>query len=55
MKAEGSELSHCKEIIGFRNRLIHNYDSLEDEIIWAIIIQHLPELKEEIIAMLEKD
>ena len=51
-KAENAELSHSKEIIAFRNRLIHAYNSLEDEIIWAILKKHLPELKKEIAGLL---
>ena len=39
-KFENAELSHSKEIIAFRNRLINAYNSLEDEIIWAIIYRH---------------
>jgi uncharacterized protein with HEPN domain len=53
-KLENLELSHSREIIAFRNRLIHAYNSLEDEIIWAIVKRHLPLLKEEIIVLLKK-
>ena len=41
--------------IPFRNRLIHAYNNLEDEIIWAIINRHIPKLKEEIIVLLNMD
>ena len=54
-KLENVELSHSREIIAFRNRLIHAYNSLEDEIIWAIIKRHLTLLKEEIIDLLKTD
>ncbi|KPL17493.1 MAG: hypothetical protein AMS26_00855 [Bacteroides sp. SM23_62] len=46
------ELNNTQEIIAFRNRLIHAYNSLEDEIIWAIVNRHLPKLKEEINGLL---
>ena len=36
------------QIIGFRNRLVHAYDSLDNSIIWAIINRHLKNLKIEI-------
>ena len=52
-KIENLELSHSREIIAFRNRLIHAYNSLEDEIIWAIVKRHLPLLKDEIINLLK--
>ena len=54
-KFENAELSHSKEIIAFRNRLINAYNSLEDEIIWAIIYRHLPLLKKEITDLLKTD
>ncbi len=41
-------ISHTRKIIDTRNRIIHGYDSVSDEIIWAICIKHLPELKTEI-------
>ena len=37
-----------KQIIGFRNRLVHAYDSIDNTIVWAILKLHLNELKEEI-------
>lgn len=42
LKTTNSELLHGKKIIAFRNRLIHTYDSTEDEIVWAIVKNHLP-------------
>ena len=42
------EIEHDKQIIGFRNRLIHAYDSIDQSIIWAIIKRHLIKLKSEI-------
>jgi uncharacterized protein with HEPN domain len=47
------ELMNATEIVGFRNRLIHNYDGLDETIIWAVIQNHLPGLKEEVTAALE--
>jgi uncharacterized protein with HEPN domain len=41
-------LENSKQIIAFRNRLIHAYDSTEDEIVWAIIKRHLPKLLSEV-------
>ena len=32
------------EIIGMRNRLIHGYDDVDDQIIWETIEIHLPRL-----------
>lgn len=37
-----------KHIIGFRNRLVHAYDSIDNSIVWVIIKRHLKRLKIEI-------
>lgn len=39
------ELEDAKSIIGLRNFIIHSYDNITDETIWAIIINHLPKLR----------
>ena len=54
-KTENIELSESREIIAFRNRLIHAYNNLEDEISRAVINQHIPKLKKEIIGLLSGD
>ncbi|CAN1566813.1 COG2361 Uncharacterized conserved protein [Spirosomataceae bacterium] len=35
-------ISNAKRIIGLRNQIIHGYDSVSDENIWAILINHMP-------------
>ncbi|MCX6239989.1 MAG: DUF86 domain-containing protein [Bacteroidia bacterium] len=35
-------------------RLAHGYDKISDDLIWSIVINHLPKLKSEIQKMLEK-
>ena len=42
------EIKNAHKIIGTRNRIAHEYDSISDEVIWTIIIKELPELKKEI-------
>lgn len=42
------EISNSRKIIATRNRIIHGYDSVSEEIIWSIIVNNLPELKTEI-------
>jgi uncharacterized protein with HEPN domain len=42
------QLENTRKIVGFRNRLIHAYDSVDSSMIWAIIKNHLPPLMEEI-------
>ena len=38
-------------IAGLRDQIIHGYDSISDENIWAILINHLPTLRIEIEAL----
>jgi uncharacterized protein with HEPN domain len=45
------EIKNAQKIIGTRNRIAHEYDSISDEVIWTIIIKELPELKKEIIEL----
>lgn len=40
-----AELPDTKQIVDFRNRLIHSYDNIDDVIVWAILKRHLPVLK----------
>ncbi|MEM6768832.1 MAG: HepT-like ribonuclease domain-containing protein [Bacteroidota bacterium] len=42
-----SQFSSSKQIISFRNRIIHAYDSIDDTIVWVILKRHIPLLKKE--------
>jgi uncharacterized protein with HEPN domain len=39
------QLKNAKNIIGTRNRIIHSYDNISDEVIWTIVCRELPDLK----------
>lgn len=39
------DLPNTRKIVDTRNRIIHGYDNVSDDIIWGIVINHLPELK----------
>jgi uncharacterized protein with HEPN domain len=41
-------IENAKNIIGTRNRIIHSYDNISDDIIWTIIVRELPQLKKQI-------
>jgi uncharacterized protein with HEPN domain len=41
-------ITDIKKIIVTRTRIIHGYDSVSDDIIWSIVVKHLPKLEEEI-------
>lgn len=47
-------INNAQKIIGTRNRIAHEYDSISDEVIWTIIIRELPKLKIEIQNIVEK-
>lgn len=46
-------ISNSRKIVDVRNRIIHGYDSVSDDVIWGIVIRNLPLLKEEIEVLLE--
>lgn len=50
---ENKPLPYQDEIIGFRNRIIHSYDTIDDYVVWSILKNYLNPLKEEILGKLE--
>lgn len=38
-------IPEADRIVQFGNRLIHSYDSIDDQFVWPILQKHLPELK----------
>ncbi len=47
------EITNSRKIVDTRNRISHGYDSVSDDIIWAIVIRDIPKLKVEIDSLLE--
>jgi uncharacterized protein with HEPN domain len=47
------KITSAERIIGMRNRVIHGYDKIDDEIVWGIIKRHLPLLKKEVKELLK--
>lgn len=48
------ELPNSRKIVDTRNRIIHGYDTVSDDIIWGILINQLPGLKSAIEKMLDE-
>ena len=48
------KISHTRKIVDTRNRIIHGYDSVSDDVIWGLIIKNLPLLKIEIEVLLKE-
>jgi len=53
-KDKSFHLENAKKIIGTRNRIIHGYDTISDDLIWSIVVNHLSKLKSEIKILMEK-
>ena len=51
---ETVSITNSRKIVDARNYIIHGYDSLSVDILWSIVINHLPKLKEEVAELLEK-
>jgi len=49
------QLENSRRIIGLRNQIIHGYDSISDENIWGIIVNHLPNLKQEVAKLIGEE
>lgn len=47
-------ISAAKQIIGFRNILIHNYARVSQAVVWKTIKEDLPRLKAEAQSMLQR-
>lgn len=41
-------ISSARRIVDLRNRVIHGYDKVDDNVIWGILKRYLPVLKAEI-------
>ena len=48
------EISNSRKIVDVRNRIIHGYDSVSDDVIWGIVIKNLPVLKTEVSQLLNE-
>jgi len=53
---EDSEIiiSNSRKIVDVRNRIIHGYDSVSDDVMWGIVIRLLPILQKEVEKMLRE-
>ncbi len=47
-------ITNSRKIVETRNRIIHGYDSVSDDIIWGIVIRHLPVLQAEVKTLLNE-
>lgn len=45
-------ITSARKIVDTRNYVIYSYDSLIPEILWAIVVNHIPKLKTEVDSIL---
>ena len=45
-------ITKARKIVDTRNYMIHGYDSVSHDMVWSIVINHLPLLKEEVFKIL---
>ena len=48
-------ISNARAIIATRNRVIHAYDAVTDDIMWKIVIKDLPRLREEVVSLMSEE
>lgn len=46
-------ITSARKVVDTRNFIIHAYDALNPEILWGIIINHLPLLKKEVQTLID--
>ncbi len=46
-------ISNAPRIIAFRNRLIHGYATVSDEVVWGVVEEFLPALSHEVRELLD--
>lgn len=46
--ATAARISHIQRVVGFRNRIIHGYDTVDNATVWGVIERYLPALSTEI-------
>lgn len=53
LKADSTiKITDSRKIVDTRNRIIHGYDSVSDDVIWLIVNRYLPILQKEVQTLL---
>jgi len=47
-------ITASRKIVDTRNRIIHGYDSVSEDVLWLIIVNYLPNLEKQIKELLDK-
>jgi uncharacterized protein with HEPN domain len=47
------QIDNIRQIISFRNLVIHAYDSVDDATVWLVVVKHLPKLRKDVERLLK--
>lgn len=47
-------ITNAHRIVALRNIIIHGYDNISDENIWAVVVNHIPILKKEVQTLIQE-
>jgi len=47
------QFPELRKIVGLRNRIIHGYDNVDEELIWDVVQNKLPALQQKVEALLK--
>jgi uncharacterized protein with HEPN domain len=53
-KEEFASISNARKIVDVRNRIIHGYDTVSDDVIWSLLVKHIPLLRIEVEELLNE-
>ena len=48
----GIDITSARRIVDARNFIIHEYEKVSDEVLWSIVIRHIPQLKTEVLHLI---
>ena len=49
------QITSARSIVDTRNYVVHSYDNVINEIMWSIVMKHLPILKQEVEVLLRDE
>lgn len=49
-----ASITHARRIVDFRNQLTHEYPTVDDALVWAIIVKDVPVLSQECARLLPR-
>lgn len=52
--ATAAMIPELPRIVGFRNRIIHGYDTIDDATVWGVIERYLPKLLQQVEQLVAK-